>query len=95
MLALIFFYISIYVALGSILPQLPLKEDDKPRRHVSKQVFDELEELARIVDISYCVGSLGTGISKPFECAGRCSDFENFELIKVSLLINSSCKHVA
>ncbi len=53
---------------------------------ISQKLFWELEELARIVDISYCVGTAGLGIQKPFQCASRCSDpdFESFELLTVS-----------
>ena len=54
-------------------------------RNVSVALFQSLEELARLVDISYCVGS--TGIQKPFTCISRCSEFEGFELIKVRRLI--------
>lgn len=50
---------------------------------VSVALFRELEELARIVDIAYCVGTAGLGIQKPFQCASRCSEFENFELVTV------------
>jgi hypothetical protein len=50
-------------------------------REVSQSLFNSLEELARIVDISYCVGS--TGIQKPFSCLSRCGDFEGFELVTV------------
>jgi hypothetical protein len=50
---------------------------------ISVDLFAELEELARIVDISYCVGSTGLGIQKPFQCLSRCSEFESFELVKV------------
>ena len=63
---------------------------------ISPQLFESLEELARIVDISYCVGS--TGIQKPFECAGRCHDFEGFELIdqwKTGILMSDSCGYIA
>ena len=49
---------------------------------ISPQLFNELEELARVVDISYCVGT--TGIQKPFECVSRCHEFESFELVSVS-----------
>lgn len=49
---------------------------------VSPELFAELEELSRIVDISYCVGM--SGIQRPFKCANRCSDFEGFELVTVS-----------
>ncbi|ETI28847.1 hypothetical protein G647_01299 [Cladophialophora carrionii CBS 160.54] len=46
---------------------------------ISQSLFESLEELARIVDISYCVGT--SGIRRPFKCLSRCSDFEGFELI--------------
>ena len=62
---------------------LDVERDQKPfNRTVSRKLFYELEELARIVDVSYCVGT--TGIQKPFLCASRCQDFEGFELITVS-----------
>ena len=50
-------------------------------RGISFELFRDLEELSRIVDVSYCVGV--TGIQKPFLCAGRCQDFEGFELVTV------------
>ena len=52
-------------------------------RTISTDLFYELEELSRIVDISYCVGT--TGIQKPFLCASRCQDFSDFELVRVSV----------
>jgi hypothetical protein len=53
---------------------------------ISQKLFWELEQLARIVDIAYCVGTAGLGIQKPFQCASRCADrdFETFELVTVS-----------
>lgn len=63
---------------------------------VSPSVFESLEELARIVDISYCVGS--TGIQKPFRCLSRCSDFEGFELVttwNTGPLLSDSCGYIA
>lgn len=57
-------------------------------QNVSVPVFMELEELARLVDISYCVGV--TGIRKPFECLSRCSDFPWFGLVDVRLCLSSS-----
>ena len=65
-------------------------------RNISQSLFESLEELARIVDISYCVGS--TGIQKPFKCLGRCSDFEGFELVtswNTGPLLSDSCGYVA
>ncbi|QSZ30116.1 hypothetical protein DSL72_004636 [Monilinia vaccinii-corymbosi] len=46
---------------------------------ISPLLFHSLEELARLVDISYCVGT--SGISKPFQCASRCDDFPGYELV--------------
>lgn len=59
---------------------------------ISQKLFWELEELARIVDISYCVGTAGLGIQKPFQCASRCADpgFERFELVTVSCCMSHS-----
>ncbi|KAF7905652.1 uncharacterized protein EAF01_006173 [Botrytis porri] len=46
---------------------------------ISLPLFHSLEELARLVDISYCVGT--SGISKPFNCASRCDEFLGYELV--------------
>ncbi|KAI9650112.1 hypothetical protein NHQ30_000125 [Ciborinia camelliae] len=46
---------------------------------ISLPLFHSLEELARLVDISYCVGT--SGIAKPFKCASRCDEFPGYELI--------------
>lgn len=65
-------------------------------REVTADLFESLEELARIVDISYCVGS--TGIQKPFQCLGRCSDFSGFELVttwNTGPLLSDSCGYIA
>lgn len=51
-------------------------------RKLPKALFDDLEELARLVDISYCVGS--TGLREPFDCLNHCKEFEGFELVTVS-----------
>ncbi|GAB1742596.1 hypothetical protein NU219Hw_g8134t1 [Hortaea werneckii] len=47
------------------------------RNNVPTPLFSELEELARIVDITYC----SPAIAKPFTCLSRCNDFPHFELI--------------
>lgn len=63
---------------------------------ISNELFDDLEELARIVDVSYCVG--GLGVQQPFECANRCKDFPDFELIttfNTGPLLADSCGYVA
>lgn len=76
--------------------QQPLVLDvSKGNSNISIELFAELEELSRIVDISYCVGT--TGISKPFECASRCDEFPNFELVdtfNTGPLMSDSCGYI-
>lgn len=72
--------LSVYLASTLPTSQSPLQNGD---RSISPNLYAEMEELSRIVDISYCIGLTGIGISKPFQCASRCRDFENFELVKV------------
>jgi hypothetical protein len=57
-------------------------------RTASSKLFDELEELSRLVGISYCVGF--QGITKPFECSSYCSDFDGFELVEVRQTVLSA-----
>lgn len=67
-------------------------------RAVSHELFSELEELARLVDISYCVGMTGIGITRPFTCLSRCSDFPGFELVttwNTGPLMSDSCGYIA
>lgn len=68
--------------------QVPLYDTSvrHAERAISEELFVELEELSRIVDISYCIGLIGTGIRKPFQCLSRCHDFDSFELVTVSLI---------
>jgi hypothetical protein len=64
-------------------------------RNLSIKLFAELEELSRIVDISYCVGL--TGIFKPFQCASRCAEFPDFELVdtfNTGPLMSDSCGYI-
>jgi len=65
--------------------------------NISVELFNDLEELSRIVDISYCVGITGTGIQKPFLCASRCQDFDSFELVttwNTGPFMSDSCGYV-
>ncbi|KAI1614158.1 triacylglycerol lipase [Exophiala viscosa] len=65
-------------------------------KEISQETFESLEELARIVDISYCVGT--SGIHRPFKCLSRCSDFEGFELVttwNTGPLLSDSCGYIA
>lgn len=45
----------------------------------STLLFASLERLARLVDISYCIGT--TGVHKPFDCASRCKEFPELSLV--------------
>ena len=74
---------------GTVLPQVPLNSglSAATSQNISTDLFDDLEELSRLVDISYCIGLTGTGIQKPFSCASRCQEFENFELVTVHDLL--------
>lgn len=80
------------------VPQAPLLRHGPTDRTVSSALFTELEELARIVDISYCVGITSFGISRPFSCLSRCSDFPDFELVttwNTGQLLSDSCGYIA
>ncbi|OGM40868.1 putative actin-related protein 2/3 complex subunit 1A [Aspergillus bombycis] len=63
---------------------------------ISHETFASLEELSRIVDVSYCVGS--TGVQKPFRCLSRCDEFPGFELIttwSTGTFLSDSCGYIA
>lgn len=66
--------------LTSILWGTSLAQNDT--RPVSNELYDSLEELSRLVDISYCVGT--SGVQKPFQCLSHCAEFPNLELVTVS-----------
>ena len=75
---------KIFLAI-SVVASLPASITVRSSRKTSQALFHSLEELARLVDISYCVGS--TGIQKPFSCLSRCHDFPGFELVSVRLIL--------
>lgn len=63
---------------------------------VSAPFFASLERSARLVDITYCVGT--TGISPPFSCASRCRDFPSLRLVRTwntGVLLSDSCGYIA
>lgn len=83
----------------AIPEQHPLSSDDDARlspRGVSLPFFASLERLARLVDITYCVGM--TGVSPPFSCASRCKDFPSLQLERTwntGVLLSDSCGYIA
>nr|ABV03820.1 extracellular lipase [Aureobasidium pullulans] len=92
--------LSVLSVVTTALPaqQAPLLRHAADNRTVSPELFSDLEELARVVDISYCVGLTGIGISRPFKCLGRCSEFPDFELVKTwntGQLMSDSCGYIA
>lgn len=51
-----------------------------------------------MVDVAYCVGITGTGISRPFSCASRCADFPELRLVttwNTGVLMRDSCGYIA
>ncbi|OAA65013.1 Lipase, class 3 [Cordyceps fumosorosea ARSEF 2679] len=74
-------------AAAAIAPPLP---------GVSPDLFASLERLARLVDITYCIGN--TGIVKPFSCLSRCAEFPNVTLSRTwstGLFMTDSCGYIA
>ncbi|KAL2795823.1 Alpha/Beta hydrolase protein [Aspergillus keveii] len=72
----------------------PADNSSEPR--VSPDLFESLEELARIVDISYCIGT--TGVQKPFQCLSHCRELKGFELITAwhtGPFLSDSCGYIA
>lgn len=94
--------ISSYVlslVLGAAVLQTPLTGVSfaTSSENISVELFNDLEELSRVVDISYCVGITGAGIQKPFLCASRCQDFPSFELVttwNTGPFMSDSCGYV-
>lgn len=86
---LIFLLVSIvYAPRTAPYLQLPITYNSRygKNHEISSELFADLEELSRVVDITYCVGLAGTGIQKPFLCASRCQEFKSFELVTVRIL---------
>ncbi|KAL2199217.1 Alpha/Beta hydrolase protein [Corynascus similis CBS 632.67] len=60
--------------------------------------FASLERASRLVDITYCVGTAGTGIAPPFSCLSRCADFPSLRLVRTwntGVLLSDSCGYIA
>ncbi|KAH8693530.1 putative extracellular triacylglycerol lipase [Talaromyces proteolyticus] len=87
------------LVLTALLAQGAALDGDSPPpsdRTVSLKLFSELEELSRLVDISYCVGS--TGVYSPFKCLSHCGEFDGFELVttwNTGPLLSDSCGYIA
>ncbi|KAJ5947012.1 hypothetical protein N7466_000027 [Penicillium verhagenii] len=65
-------------------------------RRVPSELFNSLEELSRLVDIAYCVGT--TGVQEPFQCLSHCAEFPDLELIttwNTGILLSDSCGYMA
>lgn len=59
--------------------QKPLYDNLTPDLKPETRLFAALERLARLVDVSYCIGT--TGIHKPFDCVSRCREFPDITLV--------------
>ncbi|OGE57762.1 hypothetical protein PENARI_c001G02143 [Penicillium arizonense] len=79
-----------------VLHFLRLVAAQNETKHVSGDLFNSLEELSRLVDISYCVGT--SGVQQPFQCLSRCVEFPDLELVatwNTGVLLSDSCGYVA
>lgn len=89
-------YLSILTITAALLPLASsLPTTTITSTNISIPLFASLEELSRIVDISYCVGT--SGISHPFLCASRCDEFPSFELVSTfntGPLMSDSCGYI-
>jgi len=85
------------LASSASIAQTPAPHDEPSApQGVSLPLFASLERLARLVDITYCVGT--TGVSKPFSCASRCKDFPSLQLERTwntGVLLSDSCGYIA
>ncbi|KAI2848948.1 hypothetical protein CBS147343_7617 [Aspergillus niger] len=73
--------------------RIPSGQDLRP---IPEEIYNSLDELARVVDVAYCVGS--TGLQKPFQCLSHCSDLKGFELIttwNTGPFLSDSCGYIA
>ncbi|KAL4913205.1 Alpha/Beta hydrolase protein [Aspergillus aurantiobrunneus] len=97
---------SLFLAFIAVLIQLrggltaahvvPLEVTKEPERQISPHLFDTLGELARVVDIAYCIGT--TGVQKPFQCLSHCRELQGFELINTwhtGPFLSDSCGYIA
>ncbi|OOQ86069.1 extracellular triacylglycerol lipase [Penicillium brasilianum] len=85
--------LTLWCATYFLLGHTTAQNDTKP---ISNELFNSLEELSRLVDISYCVGM--TGVQKPFQCLSHCAEFPNLELIETwntGILLSDSCGYIA
>lgn len=70
--------------------------DSPANSSISTHLFADLERLARVVDISYCIGN--TGVHKPFQCLSRCQEFPELSLAttwSTGFLMGDSCGYIA
>lgn len=90
--------------LGACLASLALCQTQQPLGHgqstaataISVPFFAALERLARLVDISYCIGT--SGVRKPFQCLSRCKEFPGVALVvtwNTGVLLSDSCGYIA
>ncbi|KAK4561207.1 hypothetical protein LTR86_005162 [Recurvomyces mirabilis] len=86
-----------FSAYAASVEQAVLLQHDNGRT-VSPALFLDLEEAARLADITYCIGTAGLGVAKPFQCLSRCSDFPAFELLttwNTGPWLDDSCGYIA
>ncbi|TKX25353.1 lipase-like protein 3 [Elsinoe australis] len=79
-------------------PQIPLLTPTTSNTTISAALFNTLEEHSRLVDITYCINPTNLGLTKPFTCLSRCTDFPTLKLIttwNTGPLLTDSCGYIA
>ncbi|KAL6878727.1 Alpha/Beta hydrolase protein [Trichoderma novae-zelandiae] len=75
---------------------LGIKDESPAVSSIPVSLFASLERLARLVDVSYCIGT--SGIHKPFECISRCDEFPDMTLVNTwstGFLFGDNCGFIA
>lgn len=67
-------------ALARIVPPHPVSPEESTRHTITSELYNSLHELARLVDVAYCVST--TGVQKPFTCLSWCTQFPHLELLE-------------
>lgn len=78
------FYGAVFVLLHCIWVAVCTASPRNDTPPIPSELFNSLEELSRLVDIAYCVGT--TGVQPPFQCLSHCVEFPDLQLLTVSVV---------
>jgi triacylglycerol lipase len=78
------FYHRVLALIHCLLVVVCIASSTNEPQPAPNELFNSLEELARLVDVAYCVGT--TGVQEPFQCLSHCAEFPDLQLLTVSFL---------